>query len=89
VKRSPDVELADEISEEDDNKLRTYYSIGLADEEFRVESNSYASQVPEGEAPAKKITDDLDDKETPGGESRDRSLEERHEEYGPQNEEDS
>jgi sporulation protein YlmC with PRC-barrel domain len=83
IKRSPEVEAEDEISEDDDNKLRTYYSIGLADDEF-LESNSYAGQRPQGEAPAKKITDDLDDKETPGGESRDRSAEERHEEYAEQ-----
>jgi sporulation protein YlmC with PRC-barrel domain len=83
IKRAPEVEAEDEISEDDDNKLRIYYSIGLADDEF-LESNSYAGQRPEGEAPAKKITDDLDDKETPGGESRDRSAEERHEEYAEQ-----
>jgi sporulation protein YlmC with PRC-barrel domain len=90
VEDGPEVEAGDEISQEDDEKLRLYYSIGLADEEFRTESNSYASQVPEGEAPAQKITDDLDDKETPGGESKDRSVEERHEEYSPaENDEDS
>ena len=89
IESSPEVEAEDdEISEDDDNKLRVYYAVGLADEEFRTESNSYASQVPEGEAPAKKITDDLDDKETPGGESRDRSTEERHEEYSPAENED-
>ena len=83
VEDGPEVEAGDEISEEDDEKLRLYYAIGLADEEFRTESNSYAWQVPEGEAPAQKITDDLDGKETPGGESKDRSVEERHEEYSP------
>jgi sporulation protein YlmC with PRC-barrel domain len=83
VEDAPEVDAGDEISEEDDRKLRVYYAIGLADEEFRTESNSYAGQVPEGEAPAQKITDDLDDKETPGGESKDRSVEDRHEEYSP------
>jgi sporulation protein YlmC with PRC-barrel domain len=83
VEDGPEVDAGDEISEEDDVKLRLYYAIGLADEEFRTESNSYASQVPEGEAPAQKVTDDLDGKETPGGESKDRSVEERHEEYSP------
>jgi sporulation protein YlmC with PRC-barrel domain len=83
VEDAPEVDADDEISEDDDNKLRAYYSIGLADEEFRTESNSYASQVPEGKAPAQKITDDLDGKETPGGETKDRSVEERHEEYSP------
>ncbi len=81
VEDGPEVDAGDEISEEDDEKLRLYYAIGLADEEFRTESNSYASQVPEGKAPAQKVTDDLDGKETPGGESKERSIEERHEEY--------
>jgi sporulation protein YlmC with PRC-barrel domain len=90
VEDGPEVEAGDEISEEDDEKLRLYYAIGLADEEFRTESNSYASQVPEGKAPAQKVTDDLDGKETPGGETRDRSVAERHEEYSPaENDEDS
>lgn len=89
VKEGPDVEADDEISEQDDEKLRLYYSIGLADEEFRTESNSYAGQVPEGEAPAKKITDDMDDKETPGGETEDRSLEQRHAEAKSEVEEQS
>jgi sporulation protein YlmC with PRC-barrel domain len=65
VQRSPEVEVEDEISEEDDQKLRIYYSIDLADQEFREEPRSYASQVPEGEGQARKITDDLDS----GGES--------------------
>ncbi len=82
LEEAPEVEAGDEISEEDDEKLRLYYSIGLADDEF-LESNSYAGQMAEGEAPAKKITDELDDKEVPGGESRERSVEERHEEYSP------
>jgi sporulation protein YlmC with PRC-barrel domain len=80
VEDAPDVDAGDEISEEDDEKLRLYYAIGLADDEF-LESNSYAGQLPQGEAPAPKITDELDDKEVPGGESRDRSTKERHEEY--------
>jgi sporulation protein YlmC with PRC-barrel domain len=60
VERSPEVEVEDEISEEDDQKLRIYYSIGLADQEFRDEPQSYAAQVPEGEGQAQKMTDDLD-----------------------------
>lgn len=83
VEDAPEVDAGDEISEEDDEKLRLYYAIGLADEEFRTESNSYAGQVPEGVGRAQKITDDLDDKGTPGGESKDRSVAERHEEYSP------
>jgi sporulation protein YlmC with PRC-barrel domain len=64
VQRSPEVEVEDEISEEDDQKLRIYYSIGLADQEFRTEPRSYAAQVPEGEGQPKKVTDELDSKDS-------------------------
>jgi hypothetical protein len=67
IQRSPEVEVEDEISEEDDQKLRVYYSIDLADQEFRNEPQSYAAQVPEGHGSAHKITDDLDSKEVAGG----------------------
>ncbi len=70
VQDSPEVEVEDEISEEDDEKLRIYYSIDLADQEFRNEPRSYAAQVPEGKGKATKITDDLDDKEVPGGDTK-------------------
>jgi PRC-barrel domain len=60
IKDAPEVDLEDELSEEDDQKLRIYYAIDLADAEFRDEPRSYAAQVPEGEGPARKITDELD-----------------------------
>jgi hypothetical protein len=67
IHRSPDVEVGDEVSEEDERKLRVYYSIDLADQEFRSEPRSYASQVPEGEGPARKVTDELDSGDSEGG----------------------
>jgi sporulation protein YlmC with PRC-barrel domain len=80
IENSPEVEAEDdEISEDDDNKLRVYYSVDLADQEFRNEPQSYAAQVPEGGGPATKVTDDLDDKELAGGHSEDGSSDEDEE----------
>ena len=55
VHDAPEVESGDELSEEDDRALRGYYSIGLADQEFRDSAQSYASQVPDEEGPARKV----------------------------------
>jgi sporulation protein YlmC with PRC-barrel domain len=66
IERSPEVDTEDEISEDDENALRIYYSIDLADQEFRNEPQSYAAQVPEGKGPSQKVTDDLDDKNAAG-----------------------
>lgn len=61
VQDAPEVEAEDEVSEEDDRKLRDYYAIDLADQEFRSDNNvSYAAQVPEGDGQARRVTDDLD-----------------------------
>jgi hypothetical protein len=58
IQESPEVEASDELSEEDDRALRTYYSVGLADQEMVDEPQSYASQVPDEEEPAKKADTD-------------------------------
>jgi hypothetical protein len=68
IQSAPEVEVEDEISEEDEQKLRIYYSIDLADQEFRNEPQSYAAQVPEGEGPSRKVTDELDSDEESGKE---------------------
>ena len=55
VNESPEVQADDELSEEDDYRLRVYYSVGIGDRELRTNNDdSYASRVPEGEGPAKK-----------------------------------
>lgn len=55
---SPEIEAADELSEEDDYKLRVYYSVGIGDGELRDENDrSYASRVPEGEGPVTKASE--------------------------------
>jgi hypothetical protein len=51
---SPQVE-GDELSEEDDRTLRAYYGIGLGDTEMVEGAQSYASQVPDEDEPARKI----------------------------------
>jgi sporulation protein YlmC with PRC-barrel domain len=97
VEGSPEIDLDDELSEEDDNKLRVYYSVGLADEEFRDEPRSYAAQVPEGDGQPTKITDDLDsgsegsseDKGSEGeDEKRSDSEDDKDERSGSENDED-
>lgn len=51
---SPEVE-GEELSEEDDRTLRAYYAIGLADQEMVAGAQSYASQVPDEDGPARKV----------------------------------
>jgi sporulation protein YlmC with PRC-barrel domain len=55
VHDSPEIETDDELSEEDDRALRSYYAIGLADQELVDAAQSYASQVPDEEGPARKM----------------------------------
>ncbi len=55
VQSSPEVEPGDELSAEDDRVLRDYYAIGLADQEVRTDNDSYASLVPDGDRPARKV----------------------------------
>lgn len=64
IKKSPQIEVEDELSEEDDRTLRDYYAIDHADQELRTDNDSYAARVPEGDAPAKKTS--ADDVKDPG-----------------------
>ena len=52
---SPQIEAEDALSEEDDRALRSYYSVGLGDQELVQAAQSYASQVPEEDGPARRI----------------------------------
>jgi hypothetical protein len=58
IQDSPEVEVEDELSEEDDRTLRDYYAIGLADQEMADNPQSYASQVPDEDEPARKADPD-------------------------------
>jgi sporulation protein YlmC with PRC-barrel domain len=55
IQDAPEVEPGDELSEEDDRALRGYYAVGLADQELVGAAQSYASQVPDEDGPARKI----------------------------------
>lgn len=55
VHDAPEVDSGDELSEEDDRALRSYYAVGLADQELVGAAQSYASQVPDEDGPAHKI----------------------------------
>lgn len=52
---SPEVAADEEVSHEDDRRLRDFYAIDLADGEQRVHGDSYAAQVPEQEGPVRRI----------------------------------
>jgi sporulation protein YlmC with PRC-barrel domain len=55
IQSAPEIEPGDELAEADDRALRDYYAIDLADQEVRSDNESYASLVPGGEEPAKKV----------------------------------
>jgi sporulation protein YlmC with PRC-barrel domain len=55
VHDAPEVESGDELSDEDDRALRSYYAVGLADQELVGAAQSYASQVPDEDGPARKM----------------------------------
>jgi sporulation protein YlmC with PRC-barrel domain len=88
IQEAPEVEPGDEISEEDDRALRSYYAVGLADQELVGAAQSYASQVPDEDGPARKIdaseaegmVRDIDD--TPPAERAAKAYEAEQEEKG-------
>ncbi len=55
VHASPEIGAEDEISEEEDHALRSYYAVGLGDQELVAAAQSYASQVPDEAGPARKV----------------------------------
>jgi hypothetical protein len=55
VQSAPEVEAGEELSENDDRKLRDFYSVDLADRELRTDNESYANQVPEGDGEAQRV----------------------------------
>ena len=54
IQESPEIDAGDELSEEDERALRGYYSVGLGDQEIVESAQSYASQVPEEDEPARR-----------------------------------
>jgi PRC-barrel domain len=56
IQSAPEVEPGEELSEGDDQALRGFYSIDLADRELRTDNDSYANQVPEGDGPARLMS---------------------------------
>jgi hypothetical protein len=86
IQESPNVETGDELSEEDDRELRSYYSVGIGDREIVQAAQSYASQVPDEDGPAHRVdaseaegqVRELDDK-SPGERAREADEAEREE----------
>lgn len=87
IQESPKVQAGEELSEEDDHALRSYYSVGVGDREMVQAAQSYASQVPDEDEPAHRVDANqaegqvrkLDDK-PPGERAREADEAEREEE---------
>jgi hypothetical protein len=65
----PEIQPADELSEEDEGALRAYYSVGVGDGELTTDNFSYATLVPEEDGPSKRVRD-VDRLETPSADRR-------------------
>ncbi len=53
----PEIENSDEITEEEERKLRDHFGIDVADQELRQDNDSYATLVPDGEGTFQKVED--------------------------------
>jgi sporulation protein YlmC with PRC-barrel domain len=76
IENCPEIEGGDELSEEDERKLRDHYGIDRADQELRSDHRSYATLVPEEPGTSSKV-DDTDQLETPDPDKRDEETQER------------
>jgi uncharacterized membrane protein YgcG len=76
IRDAPELENADEVSEEDDRRLRDHYGIDRADQELRSDHHSYATLVPEKSGSAQAV-DDPDQLDTPDADKRDDETKER------------
>jgi hypothetical protein len=65
----PEIQPADELSEEDESALRAYYSVGVGAGELLTDNFSYATLVPDEEGPSKRVQD-VDRLETPSADKR-------------------
>ena len=77
----PDVEAADELSEEDEHALRSYYSIGFGDGELRSDNHSYVTLFPDEDGQSKRVRD-VDRLETPSADTRTDETQARLEDPG-------
>jgi PRC-barrel domain len=66
---SPEVEAADKLSEDDEQALRGFYSIGVGDGELRTDNNSYATLVPDDDGASERVQD-VSALETPSADKR-------------------
>jgi hypothetical protein len=58
LQEAPEIDAGDELSEEDDATLRGFYGIDRGDQEIRTDNASYANQVPDGDEPPQKVSND-------------------------------
>lgn len=60
IEKTPELEADDQVSEEDDGRLRDHYGIDRSDHEQRTDNESYASRVPAERGTASRATDTSD-----------------------------
>jgi hypothetical protein len=81
VENTPEVDGSEGISPECERLLRDHYGIDRADQELRIDNDSYATLVPEGEGTA-KLAEDVDSLETPDADNLDDDARSRLEDPG-------
>ncbi len=81
IASAPELEDEENVSEEDDRKLRDHYGIDRADQELRADHDSYATLVPEETGSAQPV-DDPDQLDTPDADKRDEETKQRVQDPG-------
>jgi PRC-barrel domain len=76
IENAPEIESTDELSAEDERRLRDHYGIDRGDQELRSDNKSYATLAPEEEGAASRAPD-TDKLETPDADKRDEETEKR------------
>lgn len=57
IEQIPEIESADEITAEEERKLRDHFGIDVADQELRADNDSYATLVPDGDGTFQRVKD--------------------------------
>jgi hypothetical protein len=81
VEDAPEIDSQDELSEADENRLRSYYGIGRGDQELRDDNKSYAAMTPEGDGTPQRV-DDPNQVQAPNPDRRDEETQTRRTDPG-------
>jgi len=82
ILEAPEADAEDRISEECDHALRTYYSIGAADQELWSDNKGYATLVDDEAGGASRV-ENLDELDTPDADKRTDATMDRMKDPGP------